>query len=57
MLEVWLDEEGNTTAIKNIETIENAANNGAIYNLQGIRVNGAAQKGIYIQNGKKFIVK
>ena len=57
MHEVWLDEEGNTTAIKTIETVENAANNGVMYNLQGIRVNGAAQKGIYIQNGKKFVVK
>ena len=34
----------------------NRVNNDAIYNLQGVRVNGA-QKGIYIQNGKKFIVK
>ena len=34
-----------------------AEGNGAIYNLQGVRVNGAAQKGIYIQNGKKVIVK
>ena len=37
--------------MKNVET-----ENGAIYNLQGVRVNGA-QKGIYIQNGKKYVVK
>ena len=33
------------------------SNNDAIYNLQGVRVNSATQKGIYIKNGKKFIVK
>ena len=55
---VWLDEDGNvegeTTAIKNIESVN--ANDGAIYNMQGVRVE-KAQKGIYIQNGKKFVVK
>ena len=29
----------------------------AIYNLRGQKMNGALPKGIYIQNGKKFIVK
>ena len=43
------------TAIDAVETVE-AENAGAIYNLQGIRVN-KVQKGIYIQNGKKFSVK
>lgn len=47
--------ESEATAIVEAKTAK-AANNDAIYNLQGIRVNGA-QKGIYIQNGKKFIVK
>jgi hypothetical protein len=42
------------TAIKGINTAEK--NNGAIYNLNGMRVN-KAQKGIYIQNGKKYVVK
>ena len=55
---VWLDENGNVegeaTAIQKVETA--AENVGEIYNLQGVRVNGA-QKGLYIQNGKKFIVK
>lgn len=50
---VWLDEDGNVeTAIQKINT--GKAKDGAIYNLQGVRVN-AAQKGIYIQNGKKYI--
>jgi len=56
---IWLDEDGNTTAIETIETAAaNALNaNDAIYNLQGVRVDNASQKGIYIQNGKKFVVK
>lgn len=55
----WLDENGNveeeTTGIESI-FCEGAVQTGEIYNLQGVRVNGA-QKGIYIQNGKKYIVK
>lgn len=55
---VWLDENGNVeedaTAIKAIEAAE--AENGAIYNLQGVRVNNA-KKGLYIKNGKKYIIK
>ncbi len=39
-----------------INTIENGADNGAIYNLQGQRVNNA-QKGVFIQNGKKVVLK
>ena len=55
---IWLDEDGNVeseaTGIQEIQN--NAVENGAIYNLQGVRVQ-KAQKGLYIQNGKKFIVK
>lgn len=39
-----------------IDTIENAAQAGELYDLQGRRVMNA-QKGLYIQNGKKFVVK
>ena len=39
-----------------IDTIENAAQTGELYDLQGRRVMNA-QKGLYIQNGKKFVVK
>ena len=46
--------EGEATAIKGINKA--GENNGAIYNLQGVRVN-KAQKGLYIQNGKKYIMK
>ena len=56
---VWRDENGNieeeVTGID--EIFSNVQKNGEMYNLQGVRVNGAAQKGIYIQNGKKFVVK
>ena len=52
---VWLDGTEDVTGI--IEHVTGKTeNNGAIYNLQGVRVSGA-QKGIYIKNGKKFIVK
>ena len=55
---VWLDEDGNVegdaTGIQQVDAAQ--AQDGAIYNLQGVRVN-AAKKGLYIQNGKKFIVK
>ena len=43
------------TGIDAIENIEEAQD-GAIYNLQGVQVK-KAQKGLYIQNGKKIIVK
>lgn len=47
------DETGIQSAVK-----ENAAAQDApIYTLSGVRVQNASQKGIYIQNGKKFIVK
>ena len=52
---VWLDEDGNVESDATaIQKIEAATEDGAIYNLQGVRVN-AAKKGLYIQNGKKYI--
>ena len=57
---VWLDDASEETITGILEVKQdakqNANGNNAIYNLQGIRVNGA-QKGIYIQNGKKYVVK
>lgn len=44
---------GEATAIKTVETEQQ---NGEIYNLAGQRVN-KAQKGLFIQNGKKVIIK
>ena len=47
-------EEGEPTGIATVVTNEDAT----IYNLQGIRMNGKnLPKGIYIQGGKKFMVK
>ena len=45
---------GEETAIKAIEQM--VEDDAPVYNLQGVRVN-AAQKGMFIKNGKKFIVK
>ena len=60
---IWLDEDGNTTAIESVKVATeeagemNDATNNATYNLNGMRVNNTNQKGVYIKNGKKFIVK
>lgn len=43
------------TGIDNI--ISDASANAAVYNMSGMRINGAMPAGIYIQNGKKFVVK
>jgi len=45
-----------TDGIRQIENGQSAIDNAAIYNLNGQRVN-KAQKGIYIVNGKKVVVK
>lgn len=49
-----LTRETVATGIKNVtNTVDNA-----IYNLNGVRMNNASlTKGVYVQNGKKFIVK
>jgi len=44
------------SSVEGVEMIVPVANN-KIYNLQGIEVKEAVAPGIYIQNGKKFIVK
>lgn len=44
------------TSISSVATSATKLDN-AIYTLSGVRVANAAVKGIYIQNGKKFIVK
>ncbi len=49
-----VDETGETTAI---ETVETEKANAPIYDLSGRRVLTTVKGGIYIQNGKKFIVK
>lgn len=54
----WLVEYVPGTGIDGITTDVDADNaNGAWYNLQGLRIEKPAQKGIYIHNGKKVVVK
>ena len=43
-----------TTGVKTVEANGNA--NNVIYNLQGVRV-ANPQKGIYVKNGKKYVIK
>ena len=51
------EESGETNAIEGIETVEESSNNNdAWYNLQGVKVLNP-QKGIYIHNGKKVVIK
>lgn len=56
-------DEGEVTAIEGLEVNPATAKNAAIYNLSGQLVRSGAAgteglaKGVYIQNGKKFIVK
>ena len=52
------DFDGQTTAIKSLSADQiNNLNTDGLYNLQGVKIQGAAKKGIYIQNGKKIVVK
>ena len=48
--------DGETTGIKAIDNGQLTIDNDRYYDLQGRKVN-AAQKGVYIQNGKKVIIK
>ena len=55
---IWLDgTEDFTGIIEKLNSDKAGVNNDVIYNLQGVRVSNMSQKGIYIKNGKKFIVK
>ena len=47
---------GNVTAINNVAT-DNVNANAPIFDLSGRRVVKAVKGGLYIQNGKKYIVK
>ena len=50
----------NNTSITSISSLVDGSEvmgDGQTYNLQGVRVSDAASKGIYIKNGKKFVVK
>lgn len=49
---------GEATGINSVNGVEGIAeNDNAVYNLQGVRMSGSLPKGLYIKNGKKFILK
>ena len=56
---VWVDADGNVeneaTAIS--AAVKEAAGDGAVYDLNGVKTSAPKAKGVYIRNGKKFIVK
>ena len=55
---VFEDVDGGTTSIKAVEFMNNADSNDGWYNLNGVKMqNAPTQKGIYINNGKKIVVK
>ena len=49
--------DGETTGIMAIGTDRTASTDNATYTLDGRRISKATQKGVYIQNGKKVIIK
>ena len=48
--------EDETTGINTVENTQSTIENTAVYNLNGQRI-VKPTKGLYIQNGKKYIVK
>ncbi|MBQ9669241.1 MAG: hypothetical protein IJV45_10960, partial [Prevotella sp.] len=48
--------DGQNALSTGLKDVKKVMENGQLYNLNGVRV-AAPQKGIYIQNGKKVIVK
>jgi hypothetical protein len=54
---IWLS-DGEATAIFGVkENAKVAAENGAMYNLQGVRISAPRKGQLYIMNGKKYIAK
>ena len=55
---VFEDVDGGTTSIKAVEFMNNADSNDGWYNLNGVKMqNAPTEKGIYINNGKKIVIK
>jgi len=52
---IKLDINGSTTGIETINGF--GGESGTTYNLKGQRVNGAQQKGVYIRDGRKVVIK
>lgn len=52
------DVDGSVTAISSIDAESNDTTAEGLYNLNGVKMDGApTQKGIYIKNGKKVVIK
>ena len=51
----FFEADGTVTSIEAVKVLN--ANEGAIFDLSGRKVEGKAKAGIYIQNGKKIVVK
>ena len=51
------EEDGSTTAIKAVDFFNGNGSNADIYTVDGMKVNAPVQKGVYIKNGKKVLVK
>ena len=50
--------KSNDTAISSLKVqTATTATEGSYYNISGVRVAAPAKKGIYIHNGRKFVVK
>ena len=49
--------DGDVTGISTISADSKATTSDATYTLDGRRISQPAQKGVYIQNGKKVIIK
>lgn len=49
--------EQTPTGIDGVTDNTEAVKDGKIYNLQGVQVKNATQRGVYIKNGKKFVVE
>lgn len=57
-IRVYVELPGTTTGIGSVNVDKHNNANNAVYNLQGQRIDGKSlPKGIYIKNGKKFMVK
>ncbi|MBF1643817.1 MAG: hypothetical protein HXO52_07220, partial [Prevotella sp.] len=52
-----LDEEKNTTGIESIDAAGKADDDNVYYTISGVRVVNPTEKGVYIKNGKKVIVR
>ena len=56
---VWVDADGNVeneaTAIS--AAVKEAAGDGSVYDLNGVKTSAPKAKGVYIRNGKKYLVK